>query len=193
VNTPNAIRAVAVVVGAVWSTVLYASDVHLSNVAQQIVANIPTGVLVLAVGFDVWLWKLPGFRLLHRRPDIGGTWDTTILPHASSNILDGGDWKPVGKTFIEQSFWTLAVIQTTEESESVSRAEHIDLDGNSRTRTVLTYTYTNTPVVAVRDRSPMHVGAATLSIPNQRPDTMTGSYWTARLTMGDLKLTRSVS
>lgn len=189
-NTPNTIRSVAVAVGAVWAVVLYASDVELPELWQNIVGNIPTVALFLAVAFDLWIWKLPVIRNLHSRPNISGVWDTTIAPQAKSQIPDGGDRAPVGTTLIEQTFWTLTITQTTAESESVSRAEHIGSDGGSRTRKVLTYTYTNTPQLAVRDRSPIHVGAAMLAITSRRPDTLTGSYWTDRLTVGDLTLGR---
>jgi hypothetical protein len=192
VTTPRTIRAVAVAVGAVWTTVLYLSDVQLPTAGQQVVANIPIALVVLTVAFDLWLWKLPGIDRFHGRPRIGGTWATTITPHPDSHIPDGGDTGPIaGTTIIEQTFWTLTITMKTGESESISRAEDIAPDGGSRTRKVLTYTYTNTPQMAVRDHSPIHVGATMLTIDSPEPATLTGLYWTGRLTIGDLLLTRT--
>jgi hypothetical protein len=191
-SSPKTIRYVSIAVGAVWTTVLYLSGIKLPTFGQQVVANIPTALLVLTIAFDLWLWKIPGMNRLHGRPQIGGTWTTTVTPHPDSHIPDGGNAGPIsGITVIEQTFWTLAVTMQTGESESVSRAESIAPDGGSRTRKVLTYTYTNTPQMAVRHRSPIHVGATMLTIDGPRPDTLTGIYWTGRLTIGDLTLTRN--
>jgi len=176
----------------VWTTVLYLSDIELSTVGQQIVANLPTALMLLTIAFDLWLWKLPLVNRFHSRPLIGGTWGTIITPHPDSHIPEAGNAGFIAaRTIIEQTFWTLAVTMKTAESESVSRAEHIAPDGGSRTRKVLTYTYTNTPQIAVQHRSPIHIGASMLTINGPRPDTITGIYWTGRLTIGDLALTRT--
>ena len=190
-TTPKTIRSVAVAVGAVWTMVLYLSDIQLPTAGKQVVANIPTALVVLTVAFDLWLWKLPGINRLHGRPRIYGSWSTTIRPHTDSRIPDGGNVGPIdGTTVIEQTFWTIAISMRTAESESISRAEDISLDGGSRTRRVLTYTYTNTPKLAVRDRSPIHVGATMLSIDGPRPEALNGTDWTDRLTIGELALSR---
>lgn len=191
-NTPRTIRAVAIAVSAAWTTVLYMSGIELPTSAQHIVANIPTVLVVLTIAFDLWLWKLPLVNRLHSRPRIGGTWSTVITPHSDSHIPEGGNTGPIAaETIIEQTFWTLVVTMQTGESESVSRAEDLAPAGSSRTRKVLTFTYTNTPQVAFQDRSPIHVGATMLTLTGSRPDKMTGVYWTGRLTIGDLVLTRA--
>jgi hypothetical protein len=192
VTPPKVIRAVAVAVSVVWTVVLYLSGIELSTAGQRVVAYIPTALVFLTVAFDLWLWKLPSINRLHGRPRIYGNWATTISPHPDSRIPDGGDPGPIAaKTVIEQTFWTLTVMMKTAESESISRAENIAPDGGSRTRKVLTYTYSNTPKLAVRDRSPIHVGATMLTLEGPEPQTMSGIYWTDRLTIGDLALVRS--
>lgn len=191
-NTPKTIRSVAIAVGAVWTTVLYMSGIELPTIGQHIVANVPTAIVVLTIAFDLWLWKLPLINKTHSKPRIGGTWTTVITPHSDSHIPEGGNTGPIAaETIIEQTYWTLVVTMKTSESESVSRAESIAPDGGSRTRKVLTYTYTNSPQIAVQHRSPIHVGAAMLTINGPRPETMNGIYWTGRLTIGDLVLTRA--
>lgn len=190
-STPKLIRSVAVVVGGIWTSVIYVSDIQLPTFGQQFLANTPTLLLALALAFDLWLWKLPLINKLHVRPRIFGTWTTTITPHEDSHIPEGGDRGPiVGETVIEQTFWTLTITMRTGESESVSRAENIAADGGSRSRKVLTYTYTNTPQLAVRHRSNIHVGAAMLTLDGPEPQAMTGIYWTDRLSVGDLILAR---
>jgi hypothetical protein len=191
VTSPKVIRSVAIAVGAVWTSVLYLSDIELSTAGQQVVGNLPTVLVILTVAFDLWLWRLPGIKRLHSRPRIDGNWATTISPHPASHIPTGGNAGPIAATtVIEQTFWTLTITMKDDESESISRAENITPDGGSRTRKVLTYTYTNTPKLAVRDRSPVHVGATMLTLEGPEPQTLTGVYWTSRLTMGDLALVR---
>ena len=179
------------VVSLVWTAVLYASGIHLPTAGEQVLANVPTLLTLLGVAFDLWLWRIPLLGGVHRRPRIYGTWQTTITPHPDSHIDNEENRGPIEATVeIEQSFWSLTVTLKTAESESISRAESIAPDGGSKTRKVLTYVYTNTPQLAVRHRSPIHVGAANLTIEGVQPDALRGTYWTDRLTVGDLELRR---
>lgn len=180
-------------VGVVWTLVLYTSGLNLPTLGKQVVANLPTASLLLALTFDLWLWKIPGAHRIHGRPRIDGTWETTITPQLGSHIpAEAGLHPRDATTIIEQTFWTLSVRMKTTESESISRAESLLPDGGSKQRKVLTYVYTNTPQLAVRDRSPIHVGATNLTVERGRPDTMDGTYWTDRLTIGDLHLKRKI-
>ncbi len=191
-SAPKLIRTAAIVVSLVWTGVLRASGIELPTLGKQILANVPTVLVLLAVAFDLWFWKIPALGRLHGRPRLYGTWATTITPHTGSHIPKGGNRGPIqGTTTIEQTFWTLTVSMKTGESESISRAESIAPDGGSKTRKVMSYVYTNTPQLAVRDRSPIHVGAANLTIHGLHPQSMDGTYWTDRLTIGDLTLDRT--
>ena len=191
-SSPNLVRLGAVGASLVWSIVLYLSGVELPNVAQHAVANLPTAAVLLIVAFDLWIWKLPGIRNLVGRPRLAGTWATTITPHPGSHIPSGGNRGPIdATTTIEQTFWTLAISMSTTESRSTSLAAHVERDGASKKRYQVTYTYRNTPKAAVRDRSPVHVGAVHLSVDGDEPAQMTASYWTDRLTVGDMEFTRT--
>jgi hypothetical protein len=191
-STPNLIRAVAIVLGLVWTFVLYTSGLDLPTVGKHIVANLPTASLAVALAFDLWLWKLPGAYRIHGRPRVYGTWSATITPHPDSHLPAEVDPGPRQATAtIEQTFWTMSVRVKTDESESISRAESLVPDGSSKHRKVLTYVYTNTPQIAVRHRSPIHVGATNLAVEGEYPDSMGGTYWTDRLTIGDLHLVRT--
>lgn len=190
-SSPNLVRLGAVGASLVWSAVLYLAGVELPTAAQHVVANLPTAAVVLVVVFDLWIWKWPGIRSLVGRPRIGGIWTTTITPRPDSHIPPGGNRGPVdGTTVIEQTYWTLVVSMATTESRSTSLAAHIERDGASKKRYQVTYTYQNTPKAGVRDRSPVHVGAVHLSVEGEEPAAMEGSYWTDRLTVGDMEFTR---
>lgn len=191
-SPPNLVRIGAVGASLVWSAVLYLAGVELPTAAQHVVANLPTAAVVLVVAFDLWMWKWPGIRNFVGRPRIGGTWTTIITPRPDSHIPPGGNPGPIdAATVIEQTFWTLVVSVSTAESRSTSLAAHIERDGASRKRYQVTYTYRNTPKAAVRGRSPIHVGAVQLCVDGDEPAAMDGSYWTDRLTVGDMELTRT--
>lgn len=188
----NQVRLSAVGASLAWSTVLYLAGVELPTAAQHVVANLPTAAVVLVVAFDLWIWKWPGIRNLVGRPRIAGTWKTTITPRSDSQIPSGGNRGPIdATTVIEQTFWTVVVFMTTAESRSTSLAAHIERDGASKERHQVTYTYRNTPKAAVRDRSPVHVGAVHLCVEGDEPGAMVGNYWTDRLTVGDMEFIRS--
>jgi hypothetical protein len=53
---------------------------------------------------------------------------------------------------------------------------------------VLTYTYANEPEQQYRPRSQPHAGASQFNMAGRSPTRMTGTYWTARLTVGDMSL-----
>lgn len=191
-SSPNLVRLGAVGASLVWSALLYLAGLELPTVAQHVVANLPTAAVVLTVAFDLWMWKWPGIRNLVARPRIGGTWTTTITPRPDAHIPPDGSRGPiVATTVIEQTFWTLVVSLTTTESRSTSLAAHIERDGASKKRYQATYTYRNSPKAAVRDRSPVHVGAVHLNVDGDEPAAMEGSYWTDRLTAGDMEFTRT--
>lgn len=190
-SNPNLVRIGVVGTSLAWSAILYLSGVELPTTAQRIVANLPAVSVALVVAFDLWIWKWPGVNRIIGRPRIFGTWATKIAPRTDSLIPPGGNSGPIEATaLIEQTFWTLAVSMTTAESRSTSLAAHIERDGESKRQYQVTYTYRNTPKAAVRSRSPIHVGAVHLTVDGGKPTRMDGTYWTDRLTVGDLELTR---
>jgi hypothetical protein len=124
---------------------------------------------------------------LVRRPRIDGTWLTTLTPHPDSHIPDGGNRGPIqAAVLIEQTFWSVHVTLLTAESRSVSTSA--SLHGVTRQQAVLTYTYANEPDQQHRPRSQPHAGASQFNVTGREPQQMTGNYWTARLTVGDMAM-----
>ncbi len=189
-NHAKAVRIWATGVSVGYTVILYAAGVDIGEDLRRMVAYLPSLAVVIAVVFDLWLWKWPKVRGWCSRPLISGTWITTIVPHPDSHIPEGGNRGPItAATLIEQTFWTLSVVQVTHESESLSKvAALVAPNGDSKERKTLYYSYDNQPQMKQRPRSYGHLGGSQLAVIGDHPETMSGTYWTDCLTMGSLEL-----
>ena len=88
---------------------------------------------------------------------------------------------------IRQTLSSLRIRLYTAESESetLSAKVHCCEDGTFTVAGV----YRNTPRLGVRDRSPLHHGSILLSVQGDPPQSLSGEYWTDRLSQGELELT----
>lgn len=187
----NIARGVAIAVSAVYAYALYEAGFTFDNLTRWALGLAPAIVVFLVFAFDLVLWKTPGISKYLGRPRVYGTWLVTLTPRAESHIPKGGNRGPIkGAVVIEQTFWSTAVHLYTGESESKPHAVQFVSQDGSKDRQRLVYTYANTPKQEHQGRSHPHDGAAELSVIGSKPDTMTGVYWTARLTAGDMTLKR---
>lgn len=151
----------------------------------SIVVGVVSLVLVL---FDRWLWKL---RALHgwlvQRPFLGGTWLVELHSSwADPNSGEAGNTIE-GYCVVRETLSHLQMHFLFEESSSRLVAERVQTedDGSYRIYAV----YQNEPLVAVRERSPIHYGALAISVPQgEGAQRLRGTYWTDRATRGDLYL-----
>jgi hypothetical protein len=184
-------REVTVAVGIAYAIALHQAGLSFDTTTQKLLGFAPAVVVGLIFAFDLLLWKTPGISKYFGRPRIYGTWLATITPRQGSAIPDGGNWGPIkSAVVIEQTFWTTAVHLITDESQSHSTAIEFVKRNGSRDRQRLVYTYANTPKQAHQPRSTPHTGATEFEVVGPNPNTMTGTYWTARLTVGDMSLRR---
>lgn len=183
------VRIVAVGVSAAWSFVFVTSGVTLEDSTQRLLAYIPSVLVLLTVAFDLWVWKWPGVHRLVGRPRVDGTWRTTIRPHEKSRIPKNGTRGPIASAVVvEQTFWTVTVRLLTTESSSMSEVASMRAHGESREQHLLTYIYRNEPKQEHRPRSSPHRGACEFTVVGRVPKTISGTYWTDRLTVGDMDL-----
>ena len=181
------VRYTATAVGAAYAIALYLSGFRFDDGIKQVLAYLPAAAAFAVVAFDRWIWKWPGVHRLVQRPRIDGTWLTTLTPHPDSRIPEGGNRGPIDTAIlIEQTYWSVSVTLLTAESRSISTSASI----YSRTsqQAVLAYTYANEPEQRHRPRSQPHTGASEFRITGRQPQEMTGTYWTARLTVGDMAM-----
>lgn len=130
--------------------------------------------------FDRWVWRwwvVPS--LLRTGPVLRGTWKGTIRP------TDGSNGSVHAFLSVRQTFSGINFRLITE--ESVSESTSAVLAGRPEGLAIADYTFSNTPRDAVRDRSPIHFGAAHLECVGQRPLRLEGSYFTSRKTSGELE------
>lgn len=184
------VQIAAIGVGLVYAAVLYLLGVELDSRIKQGLALLPAAAALLVLAFDLWLWKAPGIRRLAKRPRIDGAWLTTIRPNPKSAIPRGGNKGPItGAVIIEQNYWSISVRSLTLESRSRSTSAAFRQPGDSAKTWLLAYTYLNEPYQEHRPRSQPHVGASQFEMTGHQPTHMTGTYWTERLTAGDIELT----
>ena len=90
---------------------------------------------------------------------------------------------------IEQTFWTTAVQFYTRESGSSSISAAIVNKTDSKQAKSLLFTYTNNARQAHSHRSHQHSGTCRLDVTGTTPSSLSGTYWTDRITAGDMTLT----
>lgn len=129
---------------------------------------------ILVAIYDQWLWK------------IDPTVKTPVLKEKYIGTIRStwnGQEYPA-EMEIRQSYLSVRVILKTQESKSKSLIATVDeIEGEQQ----LTYCYLNTPVASVRARSAIHYGTAMLCV--DKPEEISGSYFTDRKTTGDMRFT----
>ena len=154
-------------------------------------------VSVIAIGLAgaaelLWFPLARRFPILQRKlfPDLNGVWkghlhSTWIDPKTKKNI------DPIPTTVtIRQSFFSTSVTLQTGESFSQSTRVFLEPDYETR-RYRVWYSYNNEPEARFRYRSSPHEGVAYLDLRwDEGRDDMTGTYYTARKSTGDMKLKR---
>lgn len=175
---------------AIWIVVLLVSklDLTIGWGALKKLPDVVTVYIILALIFTKWLWRLPLFKgWLVPFPDLQGTWEGS-LTSTWTDPSTGQRIPPKNVTLaIRQSFSSVSIVMHTDESESFSTTAQINEDDESGIFR-LTYNYTNRSRADVRDRSPIHDGAAILKFSASRTKKLEGEYWTSRKTTGNLSV-----
>ena len=189
-STAKVARWTAISVSAIWGAVIFFTGLDLNDNAGRGLAYLPSAVGLLVVAFDLWLWKLPGVSRVAGRPHLYGTWTVELHPSTHARIPDGGNRGPIsGVIVIEQTFWTTAVQFYTRESGSSSVSAAIVNKTDSKQSKLLLFTYTNNARQAHAHRSYQHSGTSRLDVTGTAPRSLSGTYWTDRITAGDMTLT----
>ena len=171
-----------------WAVVLVAlgADVELGFFKPF---SIVVGVIATALAaFDRWVWRWPGVRALHGRPQLAGTYWGEIR----SDWKDRETGQKVGPIpaalVVGQTFTGLSVSLFTAESSSATVAASL-VDGSDG-RQLVAGLYRNEPRLSVQERSRVHYGGLKLDIGGEAEDRLHGSYWTDRGTSGELDFQR---
>ena len=172
----------------VWGAILIVAGLVSPFDLWGAIKEIPEAIAlyaVISIIFIKWIWRWPIWQSwLVKIPDLEGTWHGKLL----SDYVDPKTQKtiaPIPATLvIKQDFSKIDCVLMTKESESYAvsanfnRAHGEDL--------YLAYSYTNRPKTNIRDRSPIHDGAALLKIIKKPTPALEGEYWTNRKTKGEM-------
>lgn len=189
-STAKVARWTAFGVSAIWAAVLFFTGLDLNDNTRRGLSYLPSIAGLLVVAFDLWLWKVPGVSRVTGRPHLWGTWKVELQPSSQALIPEGGNQGPIpGGMVIEQTFWTTAVQFYTRESGSSSISAAIVNKTDSKQAKSLLFTYTNNARQAHSHRSHQHSGTCRLDVTGTTPRSLSGTYWTDRITAGDMTLT----
>ncbi len=181
------VKAILYTAVVVWAIVLFVSGQSFSSAVLRPLSTVTSIVVLLSIGFELWLWKLPFLHgWLVKRPVIDGTWRTELRSNWSD--AKGAPMRPIqGFMVIRQTFLNLSLRLLTEESSSHLVGTEIvcTVDGLYCVSGV----YRNEPRYVERGHSQIHYGAIWLQVIESPTQMLEGHYWTDRNTAGELRLT----
>ena len=181
------VKAIIYTAVAFWAIVLLVTGQKLSSDLLRPLSTVTSGVVLLSIAFELWLWKLPFLHgWLVKRPVLTGTWRAELR----SNWKDptGAVIPPVeGYVVIRQTFLNLSLRLLTKESSSHLVGTEIvcSVDGLYCVSGV----YRNEPRYQDRSHSEIHFGAVWLQVIDTPAQMLEGHYWTDRNTAGEMLLT----
>ena len=174
----------------VWWLVLGAPRVSWEYL--QPFGTVVGSLVALGAAFEFLLWR---WSWIHgwfvKRPDLRGTWRVELQSDCIDPATNVGVPLIVCYMGVAQTLSALQMHLMTPESESWFIAERIS-PSPSGVGYQVAGVYTNKPQTYLRGaRSEMHLGGVLLDThgPTNRPDTLTGEYWTDRKTKGQMTLT----
>ena len=151
------------------------------------------GFLVgVGIAFELQLWRHPWLHgWFVKRPDLRGTWRVELQSDWIAPATNVGVPLIICYMGVSQTLSTFQMHLMTPESESWFIAESIT-PSRSKVGYRVAGVYTNEPKTHLRGkRSEIHRGGLLLEThgPANRPDTLTGEYWTDRKTKGEMTFT----
>lgn len=177
----------SVVIGAI---LLYITETKVTGLWDA-VKHIPTIVsidLLLWFIFVKWAWRFKIFQnWLVPFPCLQGTWEG-LIQTTWKDPQTGEQPKPISVILVvEQSFISISCVMFSKEMRSQSYAAQFLIHPESSSKK-LTYTYSSVPNACVRERSGIHDGTVLVDIIEKPNKALSGEYWTARKTTGDIRL-----
>lgn len=181
------LSAILLIAAILWGLLLIVSGVA-ASISWLQPLSVVTGILLLLIAiFDRWLWRLPFlWGWFVRRPYVGGTWQAKVIsnwidPETDKQIQPISAYVAIWQTYSSLSFR----LMTSESAGDLIGSEIIsNKDGTARIAAI----YRNEPRQMLRSHSPIHNGAMLLQCAGAVPTSITGNYWTDRVTHGEIEL-----
>lgn len=176
--------------GVAWYCIGLFSGVDLSKFWEfiKLLPNVAMVDLFFIGIFVKWAWK---WKILHDWlvpfPNLEGTWQGTILS-SWINPKTNDKVAPIPCILsIKQSFTKISCVMRTHEMASHSFGEEFRIEADNQIRQ-LCYSYTSRPLPSINNRSQIHDGTIVLSIIGKPVKKLSGHYWTARKSTGEIEL-----
>jgi hypothetical protein len=129
-----------------------------------------TVVILFLLAFDKWLWRWPGFRRLHGRPVIHGTWKTelrTSYENRKDEIIEC-------YLVVEQTYSQICTRTLFDRSQSKSTNAGLVRAGG---QCVLYYIFRSEKHALQPSTNPPSRGAAELTVASKPSPHLEGDYW----------------
>jgi SMODS-associating 2TM, beta-strand rich effector domain len=173
------------ITGVIWAALILTGVVSGNTDAFSTIADVVPLLLLAAYVVERWLWRIGPFPRLIGVPMLVGTWEGELVTQWVDGKTKASPAPKRAYLAVSQTMTTIAVRLLTDESVSDQLAGAIaKTAGEGR---AISYLYLNKPAIGRRTTtSPMHHGAAILTILDGQATRLEGDYWTERESKGTL-------
>lgn len=183
----------------VWCAILIFAGIYLVfrtdgpyglETAMGDVGYTATVVVLLAMCFDLWIWRIPWVGKKLHTPDLNGAWDGK--GKSSRNNDEYEFTLKISQTFLESRIHAYFAKSQSDSFGSVF------IHNETLDRTYFVYSYQNDPKIEYRNKAErgeegglnIHYGTTKLDIDYDDLKTLNGTYWNDRECVGSLLLTK---
>jgi hypothetical protein len=176
-NWTQIVIALAAVVSAV---IVLATGGMIDMKVAKAVAPASTAVILFLLAFDRWVWRWPGFRRLHKRPIIHGTWKAELRTSYKAREDEAIECYLV----IDQTYSRICARMLFDRSRSSSMSGDLVRENG---RCVLYYVFRSEKHALEPATNPPNRGAADLTVAMHPMPHLEGDYWMEVGTKGRVK------
>lgn len=177
--SPNWARITIALAALISSLIVLATGGTIDVNLAKAVTSASTIVILGLMAFDLWMWRWPGLRRLHRRPVIHGTWKTELRTSYEGRSDEAIECYLV----INQTYSRIQARMLFDRSRSSSMSGDLVRENG---RCVLYYVFRSDKHALEPPTNPPSRGAADLTVAIKPEPHLEGDYWMEAGTKGRL-------